>query len=134
MSDNIHADMHIDHRHWLSEHAMWREDIELWRKEIRQACKDLKGVSAVLDEHDKALQAHTEAIAGHEQSLTDHESALADYERGGQGDKLVVMAKDHKKSASRYEQQRDAHERIKKHHHTIIAQLSMLLKALAKPV
>jgi hypothetical protein len=41
---------------------------------------------------------------------------------------------DHQKEGAKHGEESGAHERIKKHHHTMIAQFSLLLKAMAQPV
>jgi hypothetical protein len=92
----------------------------------------LKNVKAALEEHDKALKAHAAAIRLHHQSLGKHEQALAEFEQGGTAEEPLTMAPEHQKEDARHGQQRNAHERIKKHHHTMIAQLNLVQKALSQ--
>jgi hypothetical protein len=124
--------MHQDHKRWLSDNDMWRCDISAWQEEFKKAAADLKQIGAAIKEHEKALQVHAAAIRLREQQLAGHEHALAEYERGETGTDLIPLAKAHEKEAAKHAQQHDAHERIKKNHHNVIAQVSLLKKALAK--
>jgi hypothetical protein len=124
--------MHQDHKQWLSDNDMWRCDISVWQEEFKKAAADLKQIEAAVKEHEKALQVHAAAIRLREQELAAHEHALAEYERGETGAELIVLAKAHDKEAAKHVQQRDAHERIKRHHHDVIAKVSLLNKALTK--
>jgi hypothetical protein len=126
--------MHHEHRQWLSENDLWRCDIGSWQEELRRAVVGLKEIEAALKEHETALQTHAAAIRLREQELATHEHALAEYERGEAGAELLGLARTHKAEAAKHAQQRDAHERIKRHHHEVIAKMSLLHKALAKAV
>ncbi len=92
----------------------------------------MRKLEEALREHRRTLQTHLEAITAEEQALKDHEYALAEYERGGPGDGLLDMARTHQENASKHAQQRQAHERLKKQHHTVMAHWSLLLKALTQ--
>jgi hypothetical protein len=122
--------MHQDHTQWTSENDMWRCDIHAWQDEMKKATAELKNVEAALREHEKALQTHAAAIRLREQELGSHEHALVEYERGESGGELIALAKAHEKESAKHAQQRDAHERIKKHHHAALGQMAKLCKAL----
>jgi hypothetical protein len=62
-------------------------------------------------------------------AIHEHEQGIALVERGTAG----WQAGEHVDDAG-YSQVRDAHERIKKYHHTVIARVSLLLKAIAEPM
>jgi hypothetical protein len=132
MATVTHATMHQDHRQWLSDNDMWRCDISAWQEEFKTAAAELKQIESVIKEHEKALQVHAAAIRLRQQDLAAHEHVLAEYERGDTGAELISQAKGHEKEAAKHGQQRDAHERIKKHHHEVIAQLNVLRKTLAE--
>ena len=134
MATVTHATMHCDHKQWISENDMWRCDISSWQEELRQAASHLAEVEAALKEHEKALQVHAAAIRLRQQDLAAHERALAEYEGGETGAELIALAQSHGTEASKHSQQRDAHERIKRHHHAVIAQVNSLRKALGKPL
>jgi hypothetical protein len=124
--------MHQDHKKWLADNDMWRCDISVWQEQLRKAAAQLNQIESAVKEHERALQTHAAAIRLREQELAAHEHALAKYERGETGAELISLVKAHEKEAARHAQQNDAHERIKRHHHDVIAQVSQLCKALAK--
>jgi hypothetical protein len=128
----IHGEMHGEHRQWLSDDALWRDELAIWQKEIDQALGGLTKLEEALREHGKGLQDHLETIAAEERKLRDHEHALADFERGGSGNELLLMARTHTETADKHVQQRQAHERLKKQHHTVRAYWSLLLKVLTQ--
>jgi hypothetical protein len=122
--------MHCEHREWLSDNSMWRDDLAIWQQEIDHALGDLRTLEDALREHRKVLQCHLDAIAAEELAANQHEHALAEFERGGPGDDLLQMAKPHQENADKHAQQWQAHERLKKGHHTVMAHWSLLHKAL----
>jgi hypothetical protein len=132
MSTVTHATMHQDHKRWLSDNDMWRCDISAWQEEFKNAAAQLKEIEPAVKEHERALQTHAAAIRLRGQELSAHEHALAEYELGEIGTELIPLAKAHEKEAAKHAQQQDAHERIKRNHHNVIAQVSLLKKALAK--
>lgn len=134
MSISTNAEMHAEHRLWSSEHAMWRDDIELWRKEHQQVLADLTRLVQVLKTHDHALAAHLSDINTHQAAEQTHERALAGSSPGNATENLAEMAAKHQAEAYHHRQQREAHERIKKHHHSVIARCSMLFKAIPDPM
>jgi hypothetical protein len=129
--ETSHALMHREHRQWHSENELWRDDIATWQKELKTALADLAQVEKALREHEKALEVHAAAIRCYEQDAAAHEHLLAEFESGGTGDKLVALVQAHQTGADKHAQQRSVHERIKKHHHIVIARCNLLLKALA---
>ena len=58
-----HAEMHADHRRWLSDDAMWRDDLVSWRDEIDSAIEDVKK----LDEALRELVQEIEVVGGVEE-------------------------------------------------------------------
>jgi hypothetical protein len=127
-----HLEMHSEHRQWLSDNALWRDEAVLWQNEIDNALKEMKKLEDALRDHRKELNNHLATISAEEKIVAEHECALADFEKGGPGDSLVSMARTHKQTADNHSQQRQAHERLKKHHHTVIAYWSLLLKSLTQ--
>jgi chromosome segregation ATPase len=129
-----HAEMHNDHRQWLSDAQLWADDLYIWQREIDEALDGMKKLEAALRDHRDGLQKHSETIAEEEKNLTCHEKALAEYEQGGSGDALSGMTTSHQTNAEKHVRQRILHERLKKHHHTLIAHWMMLLKALTQKI
>jgi len=125
-------EMHADHQYWLSDHAMWRDNIELWQNEVRQALEELKQVERALRDHAQAIQEHTALIARQEQAVRAHEASMAHYAEEGIGEELAPMRQPHHEQAARYERLREAHEYLKRHHHMMLAKMSLMLKALGE--
>jgi len=131
MGHAINADMRADHRLWTAEHDTWREDVAAWRADVRQVMSSLEDVRCMLQEHESALNTRTQTIDSHEQSEREHEMALET------GDLLTVpsssqdpLAGKHHEETKAHLVQRDAHERMKRHHNTFIAQWRAFLGAL----
>lgn len=134
MTAALHVEMHADHTHWNTELSLGEDDIGIWQMKIDKALGELDYLRSALQDQRKALEAHADAMRLHREHLAKHEKALAEYEKGEPVEELIAMAPDHQKEGAKHGQERNAHERIKKHHHTMIAQFSLLLKALAKPL
>ena len=132
MPTATHATMHQDHRQWLSDNKMWRCDIAAWQQEFKTVTQELRQIETALKEHEQALQVHAAAIRLREQDLAAHEHALAEYERGEAGEQLIPLARAHDQEAAKHVQQHEAHERIKRHHHEVLAKVVELRKSLAK--
>jgi hypothetical protein len=128
-----HGEMHGEHKQWLSDNSMWRDDLESWMKETDRALVGLKEVERALRDHVKDLQSHQVSITAEEETLLGHERALAEFEAGGPGDDLVRLARPHREAADDHARQRRAHESLKKSHHTAMAHLALLIKALTQP-
>ena len=132
MTTATHTSMHRDHQRWLSENAMWRCDIANWQQEQRQAVAALKHIETALKEHETSLQVHAAAIRLREQDLAAHEHALTQYEQGEAPAELIALAQAHQQESAKHTQQGDAHERIKRHHHEVMAQVALLGKSVSK--
>jgi hypothetical protein len=123
--------MQADHRQWDYIHSTWRVDIERWRGEHEASLLQLAKLQEMIRQHGEALESHAKAIERHQESLRDHGRAMSSYQGHGAGEPLQeTMASKHRENAERHEMHRDAHERIKKHHHTVMAHLTMLKTAL----
>lgn len=129
-----HIEMHCEHKHWREEIALSQEQINHWRQEFREALANAERLKDALKCHDEALQTHAAELDRECTRLQEHEHALAEYERGGTGQELIGMAKEHKAEAARQQERRSVHERIKKHHHALLAQWHLLFSALTKPM
>jgi hypothetical protein len=127
-----HAEMHRDHCQMRSEDDLWRLEIAAWQHELETAAKELSKLKAAPKEHEKALQTHAAAIRAYEGDAGEHEHALAAFERGGSGGELIDMAKAHSEEISQHERRRQTHERIKRHHHCLMAHWKLLVKAMGR--
>lgn len=134
MTTSIHEDLHHDHIIWKAEIRQWHDDVELWANELTQAEAQLKDLEQALKAHREALSAHASATRDREQATNKHESAIAAYEAGETGEALPAMAVAHEREAESQGLQRNAHERIRRHHLSIIANWRLLLKAIDRPM
>lgn len=134
MSANAHIEMHRDHVHWLDAIALWREEIGLWNEEYDRALADLASLETALRKHAKAIADHLEELNAQEGRVRAHEHALAEFESGGRGEDLITLAKTHKEEEASHARKRAAHERIKKHYHTIMAHWALLHKEITRPL
>jgi len=122
--------MQADHRQWDRVHSTWRVDIEHWKKEHESAVAELMELQEVVRLHGDALDAHAETIERHQSGLRAHGRAMAEPHLDVHGQLHESLKKAHREHAEKHDGQRSAHERIKKHHHTVMAHLKMLRTAL----
>jgi hypothetical protein len=132
MATQSRAEFHADHRHWMSDIRTWREDIDEWEKEQHQTLMD---VEAAVSRHVAAIRAEADSLAAHEEEIASHEHLLADWEGTETLDSEVEprLAMDHQQATGRHEHLRQAHERMKRHHHRATARLMMVLRMLEEP-
>lgn len=129
-----HREMHAEHRYWRSDTALWNDELQLWQQELQTALADMHKLEDSLKEHQKALAAQAAEVAADSQQITIHEQALADYERGESQEELIALSKVHQKEAEKHRGHWAAQERVKKHHHQLMAHWNVLLKALTAPM
>ena len=123
--------MQADQRQWDYVHSTWCVDIECWQREHESALSQLAKLQEMLRLHGEALGSHARAVEGHQQGLQDHGQAMSEYQNQGAGETLQeTMASKHRELAERQRTQHEAHERIKKHHHTVMAHVTMLKAAI----
>ena len=123
-------DMQADHRQWDYAHSAWSVDIEHWKTEHESALSELAKLQVIIQQHGAAIAAHAETIERHQDGFRDHERAMDEFQREGGGHIQEAMRNKHRESADRHNGQRAAHERIKKHHHGVMAHLTMLRAAI----
>jgi hypothetical protein len=134
MTHSVHTEMHCEHKHLLNEIALSQEQLSHWRQEFREALGNVERLKNALTCHDEALQKHAEELDRECTRLQQHEHALVEYERGGTGAELVSMVQQHKDELARQSRARATHERIKKHHHSLMAQWRLLFDAMTNPM
>ena len=128
--DNLHQQMHADHRLYQNETSLWLDDLRGWEQEQHEAAKSIDDVKAIFQKQIESLQTHAAAVRLHDQTLAQHEKALAGYEQGEGGMELPALAKAHTAQTERHAQQRAAHERLRRLHHAIIVQWNLVRKTL----
>ncbi len=116
MSTSIQEKFHRQHRQWQGDHATWRADIDAWRGELRAARAALAEVEDMLRDSLEGLETHADAVWEGAQRVRAHELVL----------RQEAMTGDHRQAA-RHERLADAHARIKRHHHTVVAEVMKLL-------
>tara|TARA_R110002111_G_scaffold223541_1_gene285435 strand:- start:243 stop:767 length:525 start_codon:yes stop_codon:yes gene_type:complete len=128
---NTATQSHADHRHWQSDIACWNDDIENWRAEHSHAIIQLQEALSRINEHGQCLDEHAQSVAGLRDSLEYHEKHIAASLQKDTNTPIDDALNDHHKQESElHDKQRDAHERMKKHHHQAMAKVAMLAKAL----
>jgi hypothetical protein len=132
MTVSNHVDMHRDHLRWASEASMWRSDLASWQHELAAAIAEVDQITKALEAHGERLRKHAATIRVDELDAEGHEHALAAYEQGESGEDLLAYAKKHTRETDRQAKDREAHEQLKRLHHTIIAQWRLLLKSLTE--
>ncbi|MGE5241562.1 MAG: hypothetical protein ACM3NI_07935 [Bacteroidota bacterium] len=133
MSKTIQQKMHSQHRQWQSDSDTWRSDIDEWKKELRVALGDLREVEDMLRDSLDALTAHADSVWESEQRRCAHELELREEAKRGAGKKTDKgWAKIHREHAARHERLADAHARIKKYQHNVVAEVTRLLRAARK--
>ncbi|QDT12718.1 hypothetical protein [Planctomycetes bacterium K23_9] len=129
------AESHADHRHWHSDVECWKDDIENWRAEHSTAVAQLQEALRQINEHGASLDQHADSVASLEGRLEYHEKNLAASLQNGSNTELDEMLSDqHAKQLDVHQRQHESHERIKKHHHTAMAQVAILKAALEAPM
>ncbi|MCA9137574.1 MAG: hypothetical protein KDB00_12470 [Planctomycetales bacterium] len=123
------ASVHADHRQWESDLSMWRDDVDRWGKDHEKALVDLQLVQQRLSDHCQAMAAHVNQFDTHEEHVRAHEHNVAETCRSNEGSGEESFVHGHTEEATRHQQLRDAHERMKKHHHTVIAHIAGLKAA-----
>jgi hypothetical protein len=135
MSKNTVKTMHSDHVQWDSNLSLWKDELVLWQQELFRAVEDLKKVEVALQAHAGVLENYDATLKHREKAIQQHEAVLAGCEQGcvAKGREAGSRMEEHKEAKDRYPHQREEHETLKKHHHTLIARVNMLLKAIAEP-
>jgi len=125
------ADLHADHRQWQSDISMWQFDIKEWRSEHATALEELAKITELIELHETTLNEHADSVGTIETAMEFHEKTLAasihDHADSDLDDALLGG---HAKEAEKIAKQREAHERIKKHHHIAMAHVASLKRAL----
>ena len=133
MTSTTHMNMHSEHREWESEISAWRDDLRVWQQELAKTQGEMKQVEKSLEDHAEALRLHASTLRLQEQTFDIHEHAIVDYEKGGEGDELFEMARQHGEEAVSHNKHREAHDLLKQRHHNVIAHWNALLRAIREP-
>jgi hypothetical protein len=126
--------MHADHRTWAMALSQWQDDLALWHRELIQAGEELRQAGAVLDAHAGGLDSHARLLRREAEEVEDHEHLMACVARHQADHDRVAQTGGHDAEAARYARLREAHERLKRYHHQLLAKVSVLAKAVAEPM
>lgn len=126
--------MQKDHQTWLATHAQWRQDIDRWRAEHMLAAARLAEMQKTIREHGKCLEEHAKAFGKIEEAIAAHEREITKQFSGSNEQPPDVVANRHQEQAGVFGRQQDAHNRIKKHHGGVMAQLSALEASAVAPM
>lgn len=128
-----HADpaaLRAEHATWNDWISRWRDDVSRWQAEHDDAIERLARVQDAVRVHGASLAAHAAAFTAVESAIASHEHLLATTPPADSG--TVVDA--HATQRSLLRQQREAHERIARHHAAVLAQLATLEASAAAPL
>jgi hypothetical protein len=102
----------------------WLNDCGRWRSEHRRTLATLARVEASIMEQEAALESHVALIRSHDMhlqqyGLTESRPGEPEYE---------VLDREDVKFHQKHPSVREAHERLKKHHISILSEVEQLLK------
>ena len=120
--------------HWRSEIKMWRDDLEAWKNEQAKLFSD---VEIALGANAAGLKDHVSSICQHEKHVIHHEHSIAESEPSANPPMrhvAPIFVDNHQKEARAHAAIREAHERIKRHHHRAMAKLAVVLQVLRSGV
>ncbi len=120
--------MQADHRQWSEAHRQWRQDIEFWQDEHKNAIARLAEMQKVIQQHGEALADHARAVQQSEKAAAEHDREIADFLAGRGSLPQDVVANEHQEQERSFDQQKGAHERIARHHESVMAQVEALEK------
>jgi hypothetical protein len=133
MTSPTHAQVHADHRQRGDDVRHWRDDVATWNAEQKTVFAALQAAVAA---QTAALEAHAGVLGEHEGTLLEHEHYIVECEKLGRpevaGSVERAWADSHDQEAVRHAGLREAHERIRRHHYTVMARLRLAAKALAE--
>jgi hypothetical protein len=125
--------MHADHRLWAESLSQWKDDLAIWHRELTEAGEALRQAGAALDAHAAGLDSHARLLHREDEAVENHEHLIACVARHQADHDRIAQAGGHDAEAARFRRLLDAHERVKKYHHTLMAKVSVLARAAAEP-
>lgn len=111
---------------------MWQLDLQAWHAEHKLALDELAKVVTMMNQHEIASSTHDKDIATFADEVSGYEYRLAEHcsqqKSGDVGELKDALG--HRHAKKKAETLGQAHERIKKHHHTAMAHVMSLKAAL----
>ena len=130
--NSTHQNMHREHILWESDLAMWTHDLKMWESELANLEEIMEFFEEAVKQHKLALIDHMRVLASHKSRLERHEIDLGLVREGSPLD--VELSEEHTTEQARHTQQFNAHERLKRYHHSLIALSNSLRQALDSPI
>lgn len=128
MSENVvsFTTMQADHRAWSDARVHWRCEMQQWQREHDAAVARLAELQKLIHLHGEALTDYAKTLNDADKTAADHDRQMAEYEAGKTQVPQDVLANRHQEQVQRFAHQGEAHDRIKKHHEGVLAQLRQL--------
>lgn len=124
------AKVHEQHRAWHTENTSMLDDLSMWQAEYERALASLARSESVLRDHGAALREHWLMLNRQERALQEHEGAIAAMQEAGAVDEPDPRDEMHVLVGRSHTTHMAAHERIKTHHHKVVAEVNRLRKVL----
>ena len=122
---NNHLKIHQDHSRWKSDLEMWSQDLKMWDEEAVLLNDTLSFIAEAVKKHKESLMDHLKVLIDHREKLNQHEKDITFLIEGTPLDDKLMESHTHEGQS--HEIYKNAHERLMKYHHTLMA-LSMGLK------
>lgn len=122
-----HLKIHQDHLKWKSDLEMWSLDLKMWEDEIKTLKDSLSFIEEAVKNHEDSLMDHIKSLMDHHEKLDHHEKDITFLIEGSTLDTKLVEY--HDLEDIQHEINRNAHERLKRYHHTVVALTNGLKKA-----
>ncbi|WP_350101366.1 hypothetical protein [Fulvivirga sp.] len=128
MKMHNHLKIHQDHCRWESDLEMWSLDLKMWEEESEALNDTLSFITEAIKNHEESLMDHLKTLIDHRNKLNQHEKDITFLIEGTPLDDK--LRESHTNEDKYHEIYRNAHERLKRYHHTLIALTKGLKKAL----
>lgn len=128
MNKHNHLKTHQDHGRWESDLEMWSLDLKMWEEEAVALNDALSFITEAVKKHEESLMDHLKTLMDHRDKLNQHEKDITYLIEGTPLDDKLMES--HNLEDKQHEIYRNAHERLKRYHHTLIALTKGLKKAL----
>jgi hypothetical protein len=126
--ENGYLKIHQEHTSWVSDLQMWSKDLRICYEEMEALKETLEFINDAVKSHEDGLMDHLKMLIDHSNKLNKHEREILYIVEGtGLDSKLTDL---HKGEANHHDIYRDAHERLKKYHHTVMTRARSFKKSL----
>lgn len=122
---------HATWREWI---GRWRDDVSRWQAEHDDAVERLARLQDAVRVHGASLIAHAATFTAVEAAIASHENLLASPPPVGASEAAARVADTHAAQRASLLVQRDAHERIARHHAAVLAHLKTLEAMTTAPL